>query len=164
MKKLKFFIVLASIMLSLSACNTKDITVSFVQEGQQTIVLTVENGEIVADIPDPVAKEGYTITWDKTDFSNITKSIVVNAVETPNVYIINYEIGNNVQMGALIQEVRYNEEFTLSVPKLDGYAFMGWKLKDTEIYVQEGKYTWLENITLVAEWDILNDNDFSFWY
>ena len=167
MKRMRIYSVIMSAVLSLTvlcSCVFNQVTVSFEQEGQETVFVTLEKGGELTDIPKPVEKEGYTVVWDRDDFSNLKSSIVVKAIETPNLYVINYEIENNVQMGSNIQEVRYKEEFTLAVPKLDGFTFKGWRLKDSQTYIENGKYIWTENITLVAEWDLINNNDFSFWY
>ena len=72
-------------------------TVTFVQEGQENVVKSVNKGGALTDIPTPVAESGYEIVWDRTDFTNIQSDITVNAVKTP-VYTITFvqEGQNNV--------------------------------------------------------------------
>lgn len=167
MKKVKKGAALAIALLSVcgfAACGEKEITVSFVQDGQETVVKTVENGATLNDIPTPKQAEGYTVTWDRTDFSALTESVTVNAVATPNVYVINYEIEEKASGCDGLQTVRYGEEFTLATPTLDGRVFVGWKLNGTETFVENGTYSWTDNITLTAVWDVDNDNEYTYFY
>ena len=64
-------------------------TVTFVQEGQDNVVRTVNKGATLTDIPTPVAVSGYEIVWDVTDFTNIQSDMTVTAVATP-VYTITF--------------------------------------------------------------------------
>ena len=50
--------------------------VVFKQDGFDDIVKTVSAGETLTDIPTPVqtGETGYTVVWDRTDFSNITEN------------------------------------------------------------------------------------------
>ncbi len=167
MKKVKKGAALAIALnagFGLAACGEKEITVSFVQDGQETIVKTVKNGETLYDIPTPVQAEGYTVTWDRTDFSALEESVTVNAVATPNVYVINYEVEAEASGCDGWQMVNYGEDFTLDVPSLDGRVFVGWKLNGTETFVENGTYSWTDNITLTAVWDVDNDNEYTYWY
>jgi hypothetical protein len=147
-----------------AACGETQITVSFVQEGQETVVKTLTKGETLNDIPAPKQAEGYTVTWDREDFSALTQSVTVTAVVTPNTYVINYEIEEAANGCEGLLTVRYGEDFTLANPTLDGFVFAGWKLQGTNIFVENGKYTWTENLTLTAVWDVDNDNEYTYFY
>ncbi len=152
------------VVFGFTACNEKEITVSFVQDGQEVIVKKIKKGETLYDIPTPIQIKGYTVTWERTDFSALKDSMDVKAVLTPNVYVINYKVDENANGCSGLQTVIYGENFTLDVPSLDGWVFVGWKLDGTETFVENGKYIWTENITLTAVWDVDGDDDYSYFY
>ena len=149
--------------ITLTAQYAEPYTVSFVQEGCVTVVVKVaEGGSLAADaIPAPQAKEGYTVNWDKTDFTNITQNIIVNTVQTANTYTITYSLGvnNYATLDSFTEQVTYHEEFILKTPQYSGSApFLGWYLADadgkaTDEKVEDGKYLWAEDITLIAKWN-----------
>lgn len=140
-------------------------TVTFKQDGYDDIVKTVEEGENLADIPTPATQTGYTITWDRTDFTNITQSVIVNAVQTPNTYKITYNLGANTYATLPVetQEVRYGENFTLQTPEYKGSAaFYGWYLADedgkaTDEKAESGTYIWAHDICVIAKWQEWSD-------
>lgn len=140
-------------------------TVTFKQDGYDDIVKTVEEGGDLADIPMPATQTGYTITWDRTDFTNITQNVMVNAVKTANAYTITYSLGANnyAKVESETQEVRYGESFTLQLPSYQGSAaFYGWYLADeegraTDEKVEDGKYIWAHDICVVARWQEWSD-------
>lgn len=149
--------------ITLTAQYAEPYTVSFVQEGCETVVVKVaEGGSLAADaIPAPQEKEGYTVNWDKTDFTNITQNIIVNAVITANTYTVTYDLGVNgyATLNSYTAQVTYGETFTLNTPEYSGSAeFYGWYLADkdgkaTDEKVEDGKYLWAEDITLIAKWN-----------
>ena len=149
--------------ITLTAQYAEPYTVSFVQEGCETVVVKVaEGGSLAADaIPAPQEKEGYTVKWDKTDFTNITQNIIVNAVITANTYTITYDLGVNgyATLNSYTAQVTYGETFTLNTPEYSGSAeFYGWYFADkdgkaTDEKVEDGKYLWAEDITLIAKWN-----------
>ncbi len=94
MKILKRVLILVLVCLlpicALTGCDllnnkpqTETCTITFVQEGQENIVKTVEKGLALTDIPTPAPVEGCEVAWNVTDFSNIQEDITVNAVVTP---------------------------------------------------------------------------------
>lgn len=86
---------------------------------------------------------------------------IVNAVQTANTYTITYSLGvnNYATFDSFTEQVTYNEEFTLKTPQYSGSApFLGWYLanadgKATDEKVENGKYLWAEDITLIAKWN-----------
>lgn len=58
------------------------VTVSFVQEGQETVKKYVKKGETLTDIPTPVPVEGYDVEWNVENFENLEKDLEVNAIIT----------------------------------------------------------------------------------
>lgn len=136
-------------------------TVTFRQKGKEDVVRSVEHGATLANIPKPIQRPGYTITWEEKDLTNITQSIIVNAVEIANRYTVTYNLGVNTYatLDSYTAQVTYNEEFTLKTPQYSGSApFLGWYLanadgKATDEKVENGKYLWAEDIKLIAKWD-----------
>lgn len=153
--------------ITLTAQYAEPYTVSFVQEGCETIVMKVaEGGSLASDaIPAPQAKEGYTITWEKTDFTNITQNVIVNAIQTANTYKITYSLGANTYATLPVetQEVQYDQNFTLQTPDYQGSAaFYGWYLVDedgkaTDVKAENGKYIWAHDIRVIAKWQEWSD-------
>lgn len=138
----------------------KTYTVTFRQNGQEDIVKTVKEGETLADVPAPVAVPGYTVAWDRTDFSDISEDIVVTAVQTANKYTITYDLGVNIYatLGNESTEVTFGQSFVLETPEYEGSAeFYGWYLADengeaTDVKVEGGTYAYAEDVTVVARW------------
>lgn len=152
--------------VTLTAQYAEPYTVSFVQEGYETIVLKVaEGGSLAADaIPAPQAKEGYTVCWDRTEFENITQSVVVNAVATANEYTVTYRLGEraedeNATLPTTAQTVRYDDSATLCVPECYGYRFVGWVVEGTDTPVASGMWKIARNVTLTAIWEIDENSD-----
>lgn len=135
-------------------------TVTFVQDGKPDVVKKVKEGESLTDVPEPVSEKGYTIAWDRTDFSSVTENITVTAVKTANVYTITYALGVNIYatIGEKTQSVTYGLEYTLKTPEYDGSAkFFGWYVADengkaTDEKAENGTYQWAQDITLIAVW------------
>ena len=89
MKKLFAIFALIFGLSFFTACSSEPLekyTVTFVQDGQPDIVRTVEEGKglSLSEIPIPVAKTGYTVSWEEVDLSKITINIVVRAQYSPN--------------------------------------------------------------------------------
>lgn len=129
----------------------------FVQSGEKDIVKSVNIGEILdsAEVPEPKDKEGYTVCWDITDFSNVTESITVTAIATPNNYTITYYITDK---GAVIstenQEVTYDSSFVLQTPSAPymNYKFKNWVIKNTETVFSSGVWELTNDVELEAVW------------
>ncbi len=160
--------------------------ITFVQEGYSNIVRQVVDGASLADslIPSPRQDiTGHTVSWEITEFNNVTTDITVNAVATPNTYKIyldkgdiDYETGNEstrnkISFDPIINtfdsvkglyyiEVVYGEEFTLPTLSVAeggvnyGAIFSGYELViDSGEYFIDGEYLYGYNITLTADWD-----------
>lgn len=136
-----------------------DCTVTFRQTGYDDIVKTVKRGEGLApaDIPAVQQKDGYTCAWQTVDFSVVTEDIVIFAVETPNVYVIFFELQTDEILDAGGVEitqlsVQYGKPYQLPTPEKIGYAFAGWNVKDSETKFADGVYLTLGNVTLTPNW------------
>ncbi len=131
-------------------------TITFVQNGQEPVEVKVDAGSDLSEIPTPVAKTGYTITWNRTDFTNITENITVTAIETPMTFTVSFD-GNGASYDAT-KSVSYDEEINWAKPVKAGYIFLGWFIVDAEGNATNEKFTdavWnrLEGLSLVAQWE-----------
>ena len=102
------------------------VTVTFKQEGQADIIKILTKGTALTDIPAPVSKTGYTVSWDVTDFASVTEDMVVNAIETGKTYTVTFE-GNIGSLAQQTIEVQYGETYQLP-QALSGEEgmFKGW--------------------------------------
>ena len=151
----------AVLLVGLVACQSNGtVKVTFVQEGQEDIVLSVERGGNIENVPDPAPVKGYTVEWNIKKFTNVKNNLKITAVKTPNVYTVTLdETGNGENLTTI--DVTFDTVLNLPIPQKDHYVFKGWRIKDTDEYVRSGKYTIDSSITLVAEFSI-DDND-DFW-
>lgn len=168
---------LLSLLLTLTAClflgvackddstdetQTQIYTVKFVQEGQEDVIVEVNEGETVEDslVPEIVDVAGYDIAWDK-DFSIVNQDLVITAVKTPKTYTITYTYDTRltesdyvVVLTQTTQSVQYNAPYTLATASITGgeriLDFVGWKNVATSDIFTNGNYTLTENIILIA--------------
>lgn len=139
--------------VTLVAKWTKLHTVTFVQDGYDSVTRTVRHGEDLTDIPEVQPKRGYTVVWDVTDFSNVTSDITVTAVETPNTYTITYNLaGVSADIVATTQKVTYGASFELYTPTAEEFEFLYWFVSGTDEQVIDGIWNRDRNVTLVAAW------------
>lgn len=137
-------------------------TITFIQDGQENIVRKVENGESLTDIPNPAEIPGYEVSWSITDFSNITEDLTVTIMRQPKIFQITYLMGvlegnNGVIIKSLTQSVEYNSTYVTYAPTCEGYEFLGWKMNEEDELITSGTYLYTEDITLIAEWKLVND-------
>lgn len=106
--------------------NGTEYKITFVQDGQDSIVKTVKKGGELKDIPTPLAPLGYTAAWDRDSFSNIQADMTVNAVYTMIEYRIIYNLGGGINSPDNRSVYTINERVPLYEPKREGYRFDGW--------------------------------------
>ena len=151
------------IVTAIEKANSCKIT--FKQEGQPDVVKIVKKGESLTDIPEPKQSGRFITEWDRSDFSEITEDIVVNAKTTDNyrTFTITLKTGfteEQVPMETTTIKVVYGEKFTLPVPKYvkDGssvsHEFEYWKNEETNEKVTDGKYNFEQDLVLVACWGV----------
>ena len=130
LKKLSiiFLLILSTLFLCVGCVNStpQSFSVTFVQEGQANIVKQVENGGTLTDIPTPVQEEGYNIVWEKTDFSNITKDLQVNAIKKSKNYQLTLDYGGHPVSYPNKMTVAYKKGFALPpLPALGALSLNG---------------------------------------
>ena len=176
MKKLLFLTIFICAVI-LSGCNTptEDVqntqlptqcTVTFRQDGQADVTRIVGVGDALADIPMPVDKTGYTVSWDRADFSTVTEDIIVNAVETANEYEITfnlYSTWGTVDFDMQSTTLVFDGAYDLGEPSLYGFLFVGWEIEETGTeFAENGVYTVADDITLIPKWE--KDEDSYRWW
>ena len=157
-------LMLLGFALACTACGENKVKVTFVQNGEEAIVREVEVGGTLTDIPLPKVKDGYTVVWNRTDFSALEEALTVTAVETPNRYTITYVVGNNnATIEAETQTVVYDSQVVLYTPQLNSekIVFKAWKVQGTNEVFGNGVYKVAGDITLVAEWEIKDGGEWS---
>ena len=108
-------------------------TVSFAAEGVvvSSDIYTVEDREI--SVPSVPSKEGYTGEWEEYELT--MGNITVNAVYTPNSYVVSVlcDAGGICTTGG---EYVYGSTVALTAQPYRGYDFAGWYEGDTLLCVQ----------------------------
>ena len=167
MKKITGFLAVVLLMFSLtcifSACSQKQVSITFVQHDGTSIVKTIGVGENLSDIPVPLEKAGYSVAWDKIDFTNLQKNLTVKAVLTPNRYTITYEISAFETIEKTSQTVVFGQEFNLQTPthQLPNVEFICWIIKGQDSSLSDGVYNIVGNVTLVAKWQVVSGGEWS---
>lgn len=111
------------------------------------------------DLTDPSEVEGYTFTgwYYDSNFENefddsLFEDITLYAKYTPNEYTITYNLYQDVNLDETTTAV-FDAEYVLVVPTRDGFEFVQWNLED--VLFENGTWTLLEDITLVAQWNLI---------
>jgi hypothetical protein len=123
----------------------------------------VEDGKALADIPALPTEIGYTFSWSVSDFSCITKDMMVRLIKTANEYFISYDLeglkGNDgKELLIESQKVAFGSFVTLAQPSRDCYEFMGWVDEDGNPFA-DGLFKLGRSVTLKAIWE--EDNHWS---
>lgn len=125
-------------------------SITFKQDDCTDVVFTVDAGGTLTP-PKPKDVTGYTVTWDRTSFENITENLVVNAVYTPNEYTITYVLEEGETLDEYTQTVTYDAQYELKTPTKEGYSFDGWYNGNT-LVEQSGVWKIASDVTLTAWW------------
>ncbi len=130
-------------------------TVTFVQ-GTEAKSVTVKKGESVAaeDVPALIEIPGYSVAWDKTDYSNIQSNMTVTAQYTANTYVVTYDADGFDIDGTSI-EVVYGSAYSLAVLEKEGYNFLGWSYAGS-VYTSGNTWNIAGNVTLTPSWSAID--------
>lgn len=135
------------------------ITVSFIQDGQETQIRQVEKGGTLKglNIPVPVdnARYGYKIEWDVKVFKNLTEDLEVHAVEVAKTFVVMFDVdgGEEIANGTFT----YDAPYELPTPIRDGYSFKGWKYAGTMMEQSGDRWTITYNVSFKAIWEQITD-------
>ena len=137
-------------------------TITFIQRGFPDIEKKVKEGKTLTEIPVPKGKTGYTVQWDRSDFSNITSNLNVYAIEIPYIYKIEYNLGDKpseVTISLTEQQIAFGEQYQLQTPSRPGYIFVKWVISGTDTEFKDGIYSLPYDVQLTAIWEIDHDHD-----
>ncbi len=116
-------------------------SVVFMQEGKQSVVYYVEEGQSLADSLIPVidGKTGYTSAWSVNGqpavFSNITANVVATPKYTAKQYVISFDSNGGSSIAGTVT-VTYGQtyNFTDKKPTKTGVTFVdGWYLGEVKV-------------------------------
>lgn len=134
-------------------------TITFVQEGFPDVEVSVKRGGALTDFPTPQPVRGYTVTWERTELSDIQQDLTVNALVTANTYTITYVIGyEGATLDQETQEVVFGQEIELFKAIYDEYSdetvkiFVEWQIEGTNEALENGVYDIDGDITLIGVW------------
>ena len=99
--------------------------VIFRQNGFEDIVLDIERGS-APDLPAPQPETGYVVTWEVTEFSNLSSDSIVGVHRIPVQYGITYVVGEGVNNEENPSEINIETEIILKNPSRVGCEFNGW--------------------------------------
>lgn len=144
-------------------------TVTFMQDGVIVAVETVDHGSSLEVVPLPNPVAGQTVAWGRTDFSNITEDIVVDAVV--GAYKVTYNLGTykfanedtarsiaaeGGKLDRAYEVVSPNGSIVLLEPTCYGYKFVKWQYNGADF---DGKnYSYGKDIEIVAVWEVDEDS------
>ena len=135
-----------------SAPIPQTVSITFKQEGKADVVKTVEKGADLTDIPELASKTGYTVVWDKTDFTDIQADMTVTAIYTANTYTVTYDADGFAIDGTttLLTYDATCSSLDMSLTQED-YRFLGWKFGEVT-YTNTSVWNVADNVTLTASW------------
>lgn len=128
--------------------------ITFKQEGCEDVVRKVISGEDLSDVPTPISRAGYTAVWDRTDFTDITEDLTVNAIETPKTYTLVLN-PNGGEVSPTEISVTYGEGYELPEPTYGYFNFGSWQFNGENISLSGIWNIDAEDseIEIVAKWD-----------
>ena len=95
-KKILFLFTVFLLLLTVAACMTKMVTVSFYADGELYKEIRVEKGGYVEEIPPVPEKEGYTGVWSDNELAKVDTDLRVDAVYTLNSYTVTFRADGKV--------------------------------------------------------------------
>ena len=129
-KKFLFLLTVLLLLLTVAACTTKMVTVSFYADGELYKEIRVEKGSYVEDIPAVPEKPGYTGVWSDSELIGINSDLRVDAIYTRNSYTVTFRAD-----GKVIETRTVTSGKTISnipdVPAKEGYSGV-WSISQTD--------------------------------
>ena len=97
--------------------------------------------------------EGDT-KYEESGIWNIDNNVTLQAKWDGNFYKINLDVNGGNALSSNSINAKYGSSFSLPTPKKTGYSFLGWYKGEEKI--ENGKYNYSENISLIAKWQVNN--------
>jgi len=116
--------------------SIKKHTLTFIDSTGSSIYRGVDWGNDLTDIPTVTPQTGYTCSWDRIDFTNITSDDTINAVCNLITYNITYNLNQTGVIGATETNTlhTYNVTtgtYTLVAATSTSHSFDGWYTEAT---------------------------------
>ena len=146
-----------------SSVTSSEETISSVEISSENSVISSE--ETLSSVE--ISSDSSVTSSEETISSvEISSDSSVTSSEDENAFTIYYEVNSPEHSEASVrnttQTVRYGEAFTLEIPTCPGYDFVCWKKRGETTPFTQGTYLLQEDVTLVATWEI--DEDDSYWW
>ena len=121
-KKLIILLTLFALLCVLLVGCAKDsaVTIRFYVDGELFDTYRVEKGGSLDDVPEVPEKSGYKGAWSVTNFDEITESLQVYAVYTPNEYTISFYVDDKLTFTRVGKNNRTIDSIP-EVPAKEGY-------------------------------------------
>ncbi len=127
--------------------ETEKFKVRFVQHGEEDVVIEVEKGKKLSDIPSPKEVKGYDVSWDTVNLEDmvITGHLTVNAVSVPKTYTVTFKYNGK----ETTKTATYGKKFTLlEVDGVDSWYIEG-KMSNYSGEITEWSFD--TDITFIAD-------------
>lgn len=127
--------------------ETEKFKVRFVQQGEKDVVIEVEKGKKLNNVPAPKKIKGYNVSWDIVDLQDrvITEHLTVNAVLTPKTYKVTFKYNGE----ETTKTATYGKKFTLlEVGGVDSWYIEG-KMSNYSGEITEWSFD--TDITFIAD-------------
>lgn len=121
-----------NVTLEASWTPKEQVTITFINHDGTSFTRTVLKGGSLEDVPAPLAKTGYTVSWDTSDFSNINEDMTVRSVEVAKSYTVNLN-PNGGQLTVTSLTVTYDQPYTLEKPVHAENSFVSWLYNDQKV-------------------------------
>lgn len=144
-------VICLSAVISCSGKNGGSYNIVF-DDGVQQVQRRCENG-VVIEIPEPTARVGYDVVWEKMSFGDIRANTTVKAIYTPRTYSVTIDLkGGTFDVEAdETFSVTFDGDYTLPSVSKDGFYFDGWSYGDRKI-ASSGKWNIAADVTVSANW------------
>ncbi|MFA7560648.1 MAG: InlB B-repeat-containing protein [Candidatus Izemoplasmatales bacterium] len=159
MKKLLPILFIIISLFTLSACNPKEVTVSFIENGGNAVEDLKVIQETTIQTPD-VTKEGYTfVGWFEDEGLNtpfnpdtvILRNITLYAKWTINSYTITFNFDNGNEDYIFTDDYNENIDFP-DQPTKTGHEFGGWFIDEERTEDFQSTKVQSQNLTVYAYW------------
>lgn len=144
-------VICLSAVVSCSGSRGRSYNIVF-DDGVQQVQRRCESG-VVLNIPEPTARVGYDVVWEKMSFGDIRSNTTVKAIYTPKDYSVTLDLDG----GAFDFDadetfiVKFDSAYTLPSVSKNGFYFDGWSYGDRKI-ASSGKWNIAADVTLRANW------------
>ncbi len=129
-KKFLFLLTVLLLFLTVAACTTKMVTVSFYADGVLYEEIRVEKGSYVEDIPPVPEKPGYIGVWSDNELVEVNDDLRVDAIYTRNSYTVTFRADGRIIATRTVVSGKTISNIP-DVPEKEGYSG-AWSISQTD--------------------------------